>query len=95
VHRPGHGCARPQTLGRSRELYAEVVRRWQAAGHLDPTADPIHIGAVLMGLVHAFAIQRLLLPGTDRDQYVASVRALLGQPAPRPLPPNHPDTPSL
>jgi hypothetical protein len=36
-----------------------------------------------MGLVHAFAIQRLLLPGTDRDQYVASVHTLLGS-MPRP-----------
>jgi hypothetical protein len=30
-----------------------------------------------MGLVHAFAIQRLPLPGTDPDEYVAGVRALL------------------
>jgi AcrR family transcriptional regulator len=66
-----------QTLTLIREHYAEVVRRWQAAGELDPSADPTHVGAVLMGIVHAFAIQRLLLPGTDPDQYVAGVRALL------------------
>jgi AcrR family transcriptional regulator len=66
-----------QTLTRFRELYAEVVRRWQAAGEIDASADPTHVGAVLMGIVHAFAIQRLLLPATDPDQYVAGVRALL------------------
>jgi len=58
-----------QTLTRVRDLYAEVVRRWQAVGEIEPSADPSHVGAVLMGIVHAFAIQRLLLPGT-RSQRV-------------------------
>ena len=57
--------------------YAQVARRWQAAGHIDPDTDPEHIGAVLLGIVHAFALQRLLIPGTDPTEYLSGVRILL------------------
>jgi AcrR family transcriptional regulator len=60
-----------------RRHYAEVAQRWQTAGLIDPNADPQHVGAVLLGLVHAFALQRLLLPGIDPGQYLSGVRALL------------------
>jgi AcrR family transcriptional regulator len=65
-----------QTLRHLRGQYARVARRWQAAGHIDPDTDPEHIGAVLLGVIHAFALQRLLIPGTDPAQYLSGVRAL-------------------
>jgi hypothetical protein len=67
-----------------RRHYAQVARRWQTAGLIDPDTDPQHVGAVLLGLVHAFALQRLLLPDTEPDQYLAGVRALLSVEATRP-----------
>jgi AcrR family transcriptional regulator len=60
-----------------RNHYAQVAIRWQAAGHIDPEADPEHVGAVLLGVVHAFALQRLLIPGTEPAPYLSGVRALL------------------
>jgi AcrR family transcriptional regulator len=65
------------TLRHLRRHYAEVARRWQAAGSIDPDTDPEHVGGVLLGIVHAFALQRLLIPGTDPTDYLAGVRALL------------------
>jgi hypothetical protein len=68
-----------QTLRHLRGHYAEVARGWQAAGTITPDADPEHIGAVLLGIVHAFALQRLLIPGTDPGEYLSGVRALLAK----------------
>jgi hypothetical protein len=65
------------TLRRLRDHYAQVAARWQAAGQLDRAADPTSVGAVLLGIVHAFALQRLLIPGTDAEHYLSGVRALL------------------
>jgi acyl-CoA hydrolase len=65
------------TLRRLRDHYAQIAARWQAAGRLDPDADPTNVGAVLLGIVHAFALQRLLIPGTDPEHYLSGVRALL------------------
>ena len=65
------------TFRHLRQHYAEVARRWQAAGQLDPSADPDQVGAVMLGLVHAFALQRLLIPGTTPAAYVSGARALL------------------
>jgi AcrR family transcriptional regulator len=53
-----------QILRHLRRHYAHVARRWQAAGTIDPDTDPEHFGAVLLGIVHAFALQRLLIPAT-------------------------------
>jgi hypothetical protein len=64
-------------LRRLREHYEEVARRWQTAGLIDADADPENVGSVLLGIVHAFALQRLLIPGTDPAQYLAGVRGLL------------------
>jgi AcrR family transcriptional regulator len=64
-------------MRRLRQHYAEVVRRCQATGLIDQDIDPEHVGAVLLGAVHAFALQRLLIPGTDSAQYLSGLRALL------------------
>ena len=66
-----------QALVGLREHYAEVVRRWQAAGYVEADTDPEHVGAVLLGIVHAFALQRLLIPGTNSSEYLSGVRGLL------------------
>jgi AcrR family transcriptional regulator len=60
-----------------RRHYAEVVRGWQAAGRLDPAANSEDVAAVVQGIVHVFALQRLLIPGTDITRYLSAVRALL------------------
>jgi AcrR family transcriptional regulator len=64
-------------MRRLRQHYAEVVRRCQATGLIDQDIDPEHVGAVLLGAVHAFALQRLLIPGTDSEQYLSGLRGLL------------------
>jgi AcrR family transcriptional regulator len=66
-----------QTLRHLRQHYADVARRWRDGGYIDPGTDPEHVGAVLLGIVHAFALQRLLIPGTNPTEYLAGVRALL------------------
>jgi AcrR family transcriptional regulator len=73
----------PEVAGRiaekfthARRHFDEVGRRWQAAGHITPDVDPENVGAVMLGIVHAFALQRLLLPGTEPAAYLTGVRAL-------------------
>jgi hypothetical protein len=64
-----------------RALGDEVGSRGEPAavddGKLDPEADPTQVGAVLLGILHGFALQRLLIPDTTPDKYLAGVRALL------------------
>jgi AcrR family transcriptional regulator len=60
-----------------RGYFAEVARRWQAAGHLAADAVPEQVGAALLGLVQGFVLQRLLVAGTDTAGYLAGVRAML------------------
>jgi AcrR family transcriptional regulator len=67
-----------RTLMRLRDHYAEIAARWKTAGLLPKDADPAQIGAVLLGLVHAYALQRLLLPGTTPTGYLSGVSALFG-----------------
>jgi hypothetical protein len=75
------------TLRRLRDHYAQVATRWQAAGQLDPAADLTNVGGVLLGMVHAFALQRLLIPGTDTEYYLSGVHALLTVSTPTPRAP--------
>ena len=62
---------------RLRGHFAEVVRRWKAAGHLPADAVPEHAGAAMLGLVQGFVLQRLLVNDTDAESYLAGVKALL------------------
>ncbi|SNY23957.1 TetR/AcrR family transcriptional regulator [Paractinoplanes atraurantiacus] len=61
---------------RLRGYFAEVARRWQAAGQLDAGAVPEQVGAAMLGLMQGFIVQRLLVDGTDPDDYLAGVKAL-------------------
>jgi hypothetical protein len=67
---------------RLRGHFAEVARRWQAAGGLAADAEPQQVGAALLSLVQGFVLQRLLVAGTDTDTYLAGVRALLAMTGP-------------
>ena len=62
---------------RLRGHFAEIARRRQAAGLLPADAEPQHVGAAMLSLVQGFALQRLLIAGTEPGTYVSGVRALL------------------
>ncbi|MCY1143676.1 TetR/AcrR family transcriptional regulator [Actinoplanes sp. Pm04-4] len=62
---------------RLRDYFAEVARRWQATGQLDARAVPEQVGAAMLGVMQGFIVQRLLINGTDTDDYLAGVKALL------------------
>jgi AcrR family transcriptional regulator len=72
---------------RLRGYFAEIARRRQAAGLLAGDAEPEQVGAVLLGLVQGFVLQRLLITGTDIEGYLAGVRSLLAAAAPGPAGP--------
>lgn len=69
-----------EALGRLREHYAEVARRWQAAGNLPASAVPEQVGAAMLGLTQGFLLQHLLIAGTTVTSYAAGVEALLRAP---------------
>lgn len=60
-----------------RERFAEVMRRYQDAGHLDPAADPDEMGRTMLGLIPGFIVQRLLLGGVTTESYASGLRALI------------------
>jgi AcrR family transcriptional regulator len=64
------------TYRRQRELLAETVRRWQAAGILDPGADPEEIAQLLTSIVLGFAAQRALAGDADVQAHVGALEAL-------------------
>lgn len=68
---------------RLRGHFAEVARRWQAAGQIPADSEPEHVGAAMLGLVQGFVVQRLLVTDTDPENYLAGVRALLSVAAAR------------
>jgi AcrR family transcriptional regulator len=79
----------PELAARTNDVYrrlrghfAEVARRWQAAGHLSSDAVPEQVGAVLLGLVQGSVLYRLLSTdtGSDTGSYLAGVRALFTAP---------------
>ncbi|XVV08569.1 TetR/AcrR family transcriptional regulator [Actinoplanes sp. CA-131856] len=65
-----------------RRHFAEVARRWQAAGHLPADAVPEDVGAAMLGLVQGFVLQNLLVTDTNADSYLAGVRGLLSASSP-------------
>jgi TetR/AcrR family transcriptional regulator, transcriptional repressor of aconitase len=59
-----------------RELLAGLARRWQAAGTLDPAADPAAIASLLQSIVLGFAAQRALAGDADPHAHAAALQAL-------------------
>jgi AcrR family transcriptional regulator len=62
---------------RLRGHFAEVARRWQAAGNLPAEAVPDRVGAAMLSLVQGFVLQSLLIADTEPDDYISGVRWLL------------------
>lgn len=60
-----------------RARFTEVVRRWQAAGHLPPDVDAALAGQALFGLVPGFVLQRLLLGDVTPEGYAAGFAGLV------------------
>jgi AcrR family transcriptional regulator len=59
-----------------RKLFATVVRRWQAAGTFDATADPEGVAELLTSVTLGFVAQRALAGSADVDAHVAALEAL-------------------
>jgi TetR/AcrR family transcriptional regulator, transcriptional repressor of aconitase len=63
---------------RQRELFADVARRWQAAGTLDPGADPDAMAELLQSVTLGFVAQRALAGDADVQAHVDALEALVG-----------------
>src|ERR1700683_4914568 len=63
---------------RQRELFADVVRRWQAAGTFDPGADPDAIAELMQSVILGFVAQRALAGDADVQAHVDALEALVG-----------------
>jgi len=59
-----------------RELLADTVRRWQAAGTFDPGADPEGVAQLLSSIILGFVAQRALAGGADVQAHVGALDAL-------------------
>ncbi|HCT75646.1 MAG TPA: TetR/AcrR family transcriptional regulator [Micromonosporaceae bacterium] len=65
---------------RIRGNFVELARKAQKRGELPKTADPEAVGAVLFGLMPAYALQRVLTGTPDRATFLAGLTALLERP---------------
>lgn len=65
------------TYERLRALFVGYAQRATAAGVLPAGTDPEQAGAALFGLVPGYILQRVLIGGPERPDYLAGVRALL------------------
>jgi AcrR family transcriptional regulator len=61
---------------RQRELFADAARRWQAAGTLDPAADPDAVAQLLQSVILGFVAQRALAGDADARAHIAALEAL-------------------
>ena len=68
---------------RQRELFADVVRRWQAAGTFDPGADPEGMAELLQTIILGFVAQRALAGDADVQAHVDALEVLAAGAGPR------------
>jgi AcrR family transcriptional regulator len=59
-----------------RDLFADTVRRWQAAGTFDPDADPHGVAQLLQSIILGFVAQRALAGDADVQAHVSALDAL-------------------
>jgi AcrR family transcriptional regulator len=59
-----------------RKLFADVVRRWQADGSFDASADPDGVAELLMSITLGFVAQRALAGSAHVTTQVAALAAL-------------------
>jgi AcrR family transcriptional regulator len=60
-----------------RNLFADAVKRWQAAGTFDSTADPKAIAELLTSIILGFVAQRALAGTADVEAHVDALEALM------------------
>ena len=60
-----------------RDHYAQVCRRWQASGMVDPGADPLGIAELMLSITLGFIAQRSLAGNAEVDAHVAALAALI------------------
>ena len=73
---PGLQAITRAAYHRLRELFAETVRRWQAAGTFDPGADPSGVAELLQSIVLGFVAQRALAGDADVQAHARALDAL-------------------
>jgi hypothetical protein len=64
-----------------RDRFAAVVRKWQAAGTLDPAADPQAMAQLILSNSLGFIAQHALAGDADPAAHVAALAALTQAPA--------------
>jgi TetR/AcrR family transcriptional regulator, transcriptional repressor of aconitase len=60
-----------------RKMFLDVVRRWQAAGTFDATADPEGVAELLTSITLGFVAQRALAGSADVTAHVGALEALI------------------
>jgi len=73
---PGLKAPTRAAYRRQRELFTDTVRRWQAAGTLDPGADPDGVAQLLQSVILGFVAQRALAGDADVQAHVGALDAL-------------------
>jgi AcrR family transcriptional regulator len=73
---PGLKVTTRTAYRRQRELFAETVRRWQAAGKFDPGADPGGVAELLQSIILGFVAQRALTGDADVQGHAMALDAL-------------------
>jgi AcrR family transcriptional regulator len=66
-----------------RELLADTVRRWQAAGTFDSSADPDGVAQLLSSIILGYVAQRALAGDADVHAHASALRALTPGQRPR------------
>jgi AcrR family transcriptional regulator len=64
-----------------RDQCAETVKKWQAAGSVDPAVDPHAIAQLILSICMGFVAQRSMAGDADAKAHVAALQALI-QPRP-------------
>ena len=85
---PGLQAATRAAYRSQRELLAGMARRWQAAGTLDPGADPEGVAQLLQSVILGFAAQRALAGDAGGQAHAGALDALT-----RRCPAGHPGRP--
>lgn len=77
IHTPVLRNLMLEALGNSIEPFADVVRRGQQRGEIDPKLDPIAAGRLLVALMMGLQVQVALVPDLDIEPCGPVVAALL------------------
>jgi len=73
---PGLNAAARAAYRRQRDLLADLVRRWQAAGEVGPGADAEGVAQLLQSVILGFVAQRALAGDADVQAHVHALDVL-------------------